>query len=199
MSQTTIRGPAHLPDAMLRRSLEASVGPDTAASALQRAGHEAGDAIFEALRDAVLRDALRGEEILPNVVAPEDAPPTNALAALDESEFWKRLSALFAERGWGELLFSEVHAGIGALESSDWAEADPSAAALRPSCHFTTGLLANLLGRVAESEVGVLEVECRSRGDLHCRFLFGGRSALEHLYTGIRAGAEVAEAIGRLG
>lgn len=199
MSQTTPRGPAHLPDPALRRSLEATVGADAAASALQRAGYEAGDAIYETLRDAVLRDALHGEEILPNEAAPEDAPPTNALAALEESEFWKRLKAHFIERAWGELHFEEAHPGVGALESADWAEADPDAAALRPSCHFTTGLLANLLGRIAEQEVGVLEVECRSRGDLNCRFLFGGRSALDHLYARLLAGAGAGDAIAELG
>jgi hypothetical protein len=173
------RGPAHLPDAALRLSLEATVGPDDAARALHRAGHDAGDSIFALLSEAALGNAS-GE-----------FQPASALAALDETEFWHRLSELLAGRGWGRLYFQAAHPSVGSLESADWAEADPSAASLRPSCHFTVGLLANLLCRVARAEVGVLETACRSRGDLHCRFLFGGRIALDRLYTGICAGVSV--------
>lgn len=170
MSEKTSRPPAHLPDAALRRALEATVGPDAAARALHLAGHEAGDAIFALLRDAA---------------APSAAP----LAELEEGEFWQRLSALFLERDWGELHFEDLHAGIGALESADWTEADSDSSALRPSCHFTVGMIANLLGRVAQDEVGVIESECRSRGDLRCRFLFGGRGALDQVYAGVKLGA----------
>ncbi len=184
MSQTTNWSPAHLPDAALRRSLEATVGPDDAARALQQAGHEAGDVIFAALHDTLPTDA-------PSV----NGAPTGALAALDEAEFWHRLDTHFAKRGWGRVHFEAVHTGLGALVTADWKEADPNAASLRPSCHFTVGLLANLLGRVAGEEVGVLETECRSRGDLHCRFLFGGRYALSQLYAGIRTGVAVDDLI----
>jgi hypothetical protein len=54
----------------------------------------------------------------------------------------------------------------------------------QPSCHFTTGVLANILGRAADGEVAVLEVECRSRGDQRCRFLFGGADAVYSVYVG---------------
>lgn len=181
MSETMSRPPAHLPDATLRRSLEATVGADAAARALNLAGHEAGDAIFAHLQDTQ---------------PPGDAP---AITELDMADFWRRLAALFAERGWGALDFEDLHAGIGALESADWAEADPDTPALRPSCHFTVGMIANLLGRVAGDEVGVIESECRSRGDLRCRFLFGGRHALEKVYAGIRAGTATDDLVTSLG
>jgi predicted hydrocarbon binding protein len=171
--------PAHLPDATLRRSLEAAVGHDAAARALQLAGHEAGDAIFALLGDAEWTAAK--------------------LDDLDESEFWQRLNRIFAERGWGELHFEELHAGIGALQSAEWTEADPGIPALRPSCHFTVGMIANLLGRIAGAEVGVIESECRSRGDLQCRFLFGGRTALDQVYAGILAGNTGDELLTSLG
>lgn len=192
MSITTSRPPARLPDATLRRSLEATVGPDAAAHAFQLAGHEAGDALFALLRDSLLKS---GSAAALTVDVPAEAAPGTeevsgeSLAALDEVEFWRHLGRLFAERGWGEILFEDLHAGIGALESADWAEADPEIPALRPSCHFTVGLIANLLGRVAGAEVGVIESECRSRGDLRCRFLFGGRHALEQVYAQIREGS----------
>lgn len=154
----------------LRHALEADLGPDGAARALHRAGHAAGDALFTLLSTG----------------APGHSP-----AELGESEFWRRLGALFAERSWGRLAFDAVHPGIGSIESTDWAEADPEGDSLRPSCHFTAGLLANLLGRTAGEEVGVLEVECRSRGDLSCRFLFGGAPALQRLYAALRDGQDV--------
>ena len=158
----------------LGRALEAELGADPAARALQNAGHAAGDAIFAAL------------------VAQDD------LADLPESEFWQRLDAFFQEHGWGHLHFEAAHAGIGTLESSDWAEADPDAMQIRPSCHMTSGLIANLLGRVAGEEVGVLEVECRSRGDLRCRFLFGGAPALQRVWLALDEEKSVEEALGQL-
>jgi predicted hydrocarbon binding protein len=171
------QSPAHLPEATLRLSLEATVGHELAARALQRAGHDAGDAIFDAIRAEV------GE---------------NGPANLDEADFWQRLNAFCADRGWGNIIFEEMHPGLGALESADWAEADPGVAALRPSCHFTVGMIANLLGRIANDDVGVLETECRSRGDLYCRFIFGGRAALDQVYAGIRAGVAVDDLIADL-
>lgn len=162
----------------LRRALVAELGADHAARALQRAGHAAGDALFAAFRSK----------------AGADDP-----ADLDELEFWRRLAALFADRGWGRLDFEAAHPGVGSLESSDWAEVDPAAGELRPSCYFTAGLLANILGRTAGADVGIIEVECRSRGDLRCRFLFGGRAALERVFAGLSVGHDAAEILADLG
>lgn len=163
-----------LPAAALRAlhtALVDSMGAEAAAGALQRAGHTAGDAIAGSL-DGV-RDA-------------------------DEAVFWSRLGDLFARRGWGRFAHETIHAGIGALDSGDWAEAAPSGGSGPTGCHFTTGLLANLLGRIAGDEVGVLEVECRSRGDLRCRFLFGARDALEPVYAALAAGRDAEQAIADL-
>lgn len=162
----------------LRHALEAELGADGAARALRRAGHAAGDALFTSLADAA-----------------GGTPP----GELDEADFWATLDALFAERGWGHLTFEAAHEGIGSLESSDWAEADPAEAAGRPSCHFTAGMLANLLGRSAGGDIGILEVECRSKGDLRCRFLFGGRAALERVFAGLNAGRTVDHLLAELG
>ncbi|HEX7119613.1 MAG TPA: V4R domain-containing protein [Longimicrobiales bacterium] len=168
MSQSPNRSPeVGLPAASLhamRRALEAEVGADAAAHALQHAGHAAGDAFHALLADG--------------------ADPSE----LDESEFWRRLNDLFAERGWGRLSFEPEHPGVGALESGDWAEADPTAGTPRPSCSFTAGLLANVLGRTAGRDVGVLEVECRSRGDLRCLFYFGGAEALRRIHAALQSG-----------
>lgn len=172
----------HLPVASLlalRHAIETELGADEAARALQSAGHAAGDAVFAAFSAAT-------------------SPDNTTVSELVETVFWRQLSNFFAERGWGRLEFEAAHPGIGALESADWAEADPSAGSLRPSCHFTAGLLANLLGRTADQDIGALEVECRSRGDLRCRFIFGGRPALERLYHALSAGHDFDAALAEL-
>jgi hypothetical protein len=83
-----------------------------------------------------------------------------------------------------------VHEGLAALDSPNWVEAEPNTTS-RPSCFFTTGLLANLLGRAAGSEIAVLEIECRSCGDEHCRFLFGAPETLEAVYSRLRSGESI--------
>jgi len=161
----------------LRHTLIAEVGAQRAAAVLRQAGHAAGDALFRALAQS------RG---------------ATDLAGLEASEFWKRLTQLFATRGWGSLQHATPHPGVGALESADWGEADPGSGARRPSCFFSTGLLANLLGQVADADVAVLEVECRSRGDQHCRFLYGSPDALDAVYSRVAAGEEPEYAVAQL-
>jgi hypothetical protein len=168
--------------AALRRALAIAVGADAAAHALQSAGYAAGDAFFRAL------SRLAG--------GTGDAESDRAaLGALPPPVFWRRLAELFATRGWGHLVQSDMHPGIATLESMDWVESDPNVAAARPSCFFSTGLLANLLGNASGQEVAVLEVECRSRGDRQCRFLFGSPAALDELYKHLAAGVDVQQSL----
>jgi predicted hydrocarbon binding protein len=163
----------------IRHALTEEVGADAAATALRAAGYAAGDALFTALTQQFGQD-------------PESS--LAALGALNADTFWRRLSQLFSTRGWGALAHSVVHPGVGALETTSWVEAEPDTTT-RPSCFFTTGLLANLLGHAAQSELAVLEVECRSRGDARCRFLFGNPTTLEVLYGRLRAGDSIDQSI----
>jgi bacteriochlorophyll 4-vinyl reductase len=163
--------------AALRDSLVSSVGPEAAALALRQAGHAAGDALHRIL--------CGGDPA--------------SLSALPADRFWAQLGRLFSSRGWGQLTYSQVHSGVGSLEAADWAEARTELNAGQPSCHFTTGVLANLLGQVVDAEVAVLEAECRSRGDHRCRFLFGGADAVYTVYERIAAGDEPDAALARLG
>jgi predicted hydrocarbon binding protein len=165
--------------AALRRALAESVGEDPAARALQRAGVAAGNAFHELL----LRASPSGE------IAP---------AGWSESAFWRRFGELFERRGWGRIANESVHPGIAALDAFDWVESEPDSGADRPSCFFTSGLLANLLGRVCDDEIAVLEVECRSRGDSRCRFLYGAPATLDALYGHIRAGSAIDESLAAL-
>lgn len=173
--------------AALRRALVEAVGADGAAQALRVAGHAAGDALFQALSRPPGASPASGE-------AGSAASPRE----LGETAFWARFSELFASRGWGTLSREAIHPGVGELRSSDWVEADPSTAAVRPACFFSTGLLANLLGQVAGEEVAVMEVECRSQGDLQCRFLFGGAPALDELFRRMESGEDLAGSLATL-
>ena len=169
--------------AALRRSLAASVGADDAARALQAAGVAAGDALYQML----------------TLVPGSSSTPPAQPAEWSEAVFWRRFAELFEKRGWGHLNWQLMHPGIGALDAPDWVEADPAVSAQRPSCFFSAGLLANLLGRVSGEDVAVLEVDCRSRGDDRCRFLFGSPVVLDAVYGHLRAGSGVAGAIAALG
>jgi hypothetical protein len=167
--------------AALRDALTAEVGADSAAHALRAAGFAAGDAFFTALT-------------LPPGGADQSPAGIDDISA---ATFWRRLSQLFSTRGWGTLGHSSIHPGVGALDTSNWVEVQLDSAT-RPSCYFTTGLLANLLGQVADAELAVLEVECRSRGDERCRFLFGAPATLDELYARLRAGDPVNQSIASL-
>ncbi len=157
--------------AALRQALSAEVGPDAAANALRAAGYAAGDAWHAQLAQD---------------------------SEIPESTYWRRLKELFSSRGWGTLVHSTLHPGVGALDAQDWVEAVPESGEARPSCFFTTGMLANLLGNSAGSEVAVLEVECRSTGAERCRFLFGSVEALNELYNRVAHGAPVDAALSEL-
>lgn len=159
----------------LRRTLVREVGAEAAGRALQEAGNAAGDTLY----DRLARNA------------------GDRLGETPSSSFWDRLAALFREMGWGTLEHRTVHQGVGALDTTDWFEADP--AARRPSCPFTTGVLANVLGRLAGGEVAVLLVPLPEAGPGGCRFLFGGPEALQRLYGGLREGRDLQTALGALG
>ncbi|MEX2283648.1 MAG: V4R domain-containing protein [Gemmatimonadota bacterium] len=168
--------------AAIRQSLIHEVGPDAAASSLRAAGYAAGDALFVALTQPF---SAAGEA------------NAQAVGEIPADAFWRRLSQLFSTRGWGSLSHSPAHPGVGALETSNWVEAVPYSEP-RPSCFFTTGLLANLLGRAAGEDIAVLEVECRSAGHHNCRFLFGAPVTLDTLYGRLRTGEAVDSSIAAL-
>lgn len=166
----------------LRASLAAEVGRDAAAGVLRAAGYAAGDAFLAAL---VAGAPTRGA----------DASTAERLSGIDGGAFWRRVGEFYAARGWGHLRFHQPHEGVGALDTSDWVEADGEADTERPSCHFTTGMLANLLGGIAGRDVAVLEAECRSRGDARCVFLFGSRETLDVVFDDLLSGADLDRAL----
>lgn len=164
--------------AALRQALAQETGAETAAHALAAAGHAAGHALFTQLAASADGEA--------------------SVDGMSEPAFWRRLSHLFSSRGWGTLSHSDAHPGVGALASADWVEADPEHPASRPSCFFTTGMLANLLGNAARAPVAVLEVECRCSGASRCRFLFGSPETMQAVYDRVGAGTTADTALAEL-
>lgn len=158
----------------LRRSLVRQLGAEAAGRALQEAGNAAGDAIHDRL-------ARTGDD----------------LAGTPRESFWARLTGLFRELGWGTLEHQELHPGVGALVAREWFEVDRDAR--RPSCPFTTGVLANILGRVAGGDVAVLQVECLDAAPGCVRFLFGSGDVLQAVYGGLREGRDLDAALATLG
>lgn len=160
---------------VLRSSLERDHGLSTA-SYLQEAGFAAGEDTFQAF--AAWLEATRH-------VKPEDL----AAELLEEVA-----STFFEEHGWGSVGISQLAPGILAIDSSDWNEALPEAGAQYPSCHVSSGLLADFFGRLAGETVAVMEVECRSRGDDMCRFLVGSPEILVAVYERMSGGLSYLEA-----
>jgi predicted hydrocarbon binding protein len=161
----------------LRRALERDIG-EQAAGALQEAGFAAGDQVYQAFR-RWLREYAR-----------VDDP-----ALLDAARLNEVLTAFFSALGWGSVALDRLGTSGLTIDSPDWAEADPEAGADVPSCFVSTGLLAAFLGYVADRDMAVMELECRSRGDGHCRFLAGAPATLQRVYEGMNAGRDYREVL----
>lgn len=157
----------------LRQALRSEAGPLPTVHALHAAGYATGEAMAEVFVDGLSR--------------PLDEIPT--------PEFWHALSGFWKQRGWGTLTHRDVHPGVGLLRSEDWGEVGEVGAESQPSCAFTSGMLASLLGRTADGPVAVLEVTCRSRGDDACVFAFGSETTVHELYGTLLDGATLEDAL----
>lgn len=162
----------------LRATLERDTGLQ-AASYLQEAGFAGGEEMYRAFAEWTIERY--------GVERP---------AALDAQYLGDALGGFFRETGWGDLSVTRLGDAVLALDSSDWAEALDEGSAPYPTCHFSCGMLADLLGRVSDGLVAVMEVECRSRGDARCRFLAGAPETLGALYEEMARGIGYAQALG---
>lgn len=158
--------------AMLFRSDSAA-----AAASLYEAGYAGGGA----LHDAFVR-WCRVKKL----------PVAENMAA---AEFAKHASAFFTELGMGALDVGTLHDTAVTLDSTNWAEAEPSSGMQFPGCYLTAGMLTEFLGRVAGSAVSVLEVECRSMGATRCRFVVGSAETIQQLYGALAQGASIETAL----
>jgi predicted hydrocarbon binding protein len=157
----------------LRGALREEAGPLAATHALHAAGFRMGEAFYDEFAAGLRSPA--GE--------------------LSEKALWRALSEFFSRRGWGSVTAEKMHPAIGALRSSDWAEADLDSQESQPSCPFTAGFLSTLLTRIAGGPIAVLEVSCRSRGDEECRFVFGSETAIHLLYGRLLDGMALEDAL----
>jgi predicted hydrocarbon binding protein len=165
--------------AALRAALIRDAGP-SAATYLQEAGYAGGQALFDSFRSWV---AARTEV---------------ELEELDVETFERFATEYFRDAGWGSLHLGTLNDAVATLDSEDWGEADPNSGLDYPACHLTTGMFADFFGRIADTSLAVLEVECRSMGSPRCRFLVGNAEVMEHIYEEMGRGvgyAEAAEAV----
>lgn len=151
--------------------------PEQAVTILQEAGYGSGEGVFRAFA-AWLPGAT-------GIATPPD---------IDVAHFPGVLSDFLDSRGWGTVTVTPVGGAALAVDSVDWAEADPGSAEM-PMCFFTAGMLADLLGRISGEPVAVMEVECRSRGDGRCRFLAAAPDTLQEVYQKMSEGKSYEEAL----
>jgi hypothetical protein len=114
---------------------------------------------------------------------------------LDSRFLAEALSGYFAGAGWGPMAVSELTPSILALDMAEWAEAEPRGAEY-PSCHFSSGMLADFFTRLGGTQAAVMEVECLSRGETRCRFLVGSPDVLTYVYERMTAGMDYRQALG---
>lgn len=154
-------------DALVR-----AVGEEAAPQALQEIGYAAGEELFNSFRLWIA-----------NYTGVDDP------GDLDAATLGEVLSTFFEAMGWGEVSMDQLGSAGLVLESDDWVEADPEAAAAYPSCFITAGVFADFLTRLANgATMSIMEVECRSRGDARCRFVAGAPEVLEAVYAAISQG-----------
>jgi len=165
--------PSVVPLPSVVRQLHASLAshaPDQAVTILQEAGYAAGEGLYNAFAAA------------------------NSPTDLDADLLGPTLSEFFTNGGWGAVTVTPVGTGALALDSDDWAEAEPGSSQA-PMCFFSAGMLADFLGRLSDDTVAVMEVECRSKGDPRCRFLSATPEVLERVYNEMTQGRSYEEAL----
>ncbi len=144
---------------------------------LQQIGCTAGEEMYDAFE--------RWLNEFAGVSSPDDLDA----ATLDEV-----LSEFFTSLGWGSVTIERLGSNGLSLTSTDWAEADPNERSDFPSCYFSSGLFADFLTRMAGGNaISIMEVECRSKGDVSCRFFAGAPSTLDAVYDALAEGRDYRE------
>jgi len=180
MNPATLSALPHASLRALRAALVRDLGTGFAA-VLQEAGYAGGEPVFAAFREWCEQNG-------------KGAPETLAITTFQASA-----ARFFAEAGWGSATLDPIGDAVVAFDSPDWSEADPSAAMPYPSCYYTAGMLADFFGRVADGQLGCMEVECRSAGASRCRFMLGSPEVLGHLYQRISEGVGYEAALTEIG
>src|SRR5687767_12146647 len=114
----------------LRAALVRDLG-DGFAKVMQESGYAGGESVFASFRDWCTTNQLPQPE------------------AVTYERFKEAAARFFAESGWGKVEVSTIADTVVALDSVDWAEADPTAGMPYPACYYSAGMLADFFGRVA--------------------------------------------------
>jgi predicted hydrocarbon binding protein len=165
--------------AALHQSLQ-SRAPEAAVTILQETGFASGEGVHAAFCAWLPTGA--------GVDTPDQ---------LDGEQLSDTLSMFFEAHGWGHVTMTPLPGGALAVDSEDWAEAEPGTAE-SPMCFFSAGMLADFLGRLSGETVAVMEVECRSKGDSRCRFLSAMPETLQRVYEAMTEGRSYEEALSDL-
>ena len=164
--------------AALRGALMRDLGGGFA-TYLQEAGYAGGDPVFSSFRAWL---ASRGGDA----------------DSIGFAEFQGLAAEFFRDAGWGTLAVGTLNDVVITLDSTDWAEADPSLHIGFPACYYSMGLLADFFERVADAPLACYEVECRSNGASRCRFLLGSADVIGQVYTRMSEGVDYLTAVGEL-
>jgi predicted hydrocarbon binding protein len=114
---------------------------------------------------------------------------------LDATVLGEVLSAFFEALGWGRLTLERAGKEALAITSTNWAEAEPGGEATTPSCYVASGLFADFMGRMSGMQVAVMEVECRTLDQPHCRFLVGTPETMEKVWETLAEGGDYKAAL----
>lgn len=163
----------------LRASLVRDLG-NGFATVLQDAGYAGGESVLAALRTWCAANGLGTPE------------------SLSYPQFQHAVVRFFVEAGWGTVSLEPIGDMAVAIDSPDWAESDPASAMPFPSCYYTAGMLADLLGRVADGPMQCLEVECRSNGAPRCRWLLASPDVIAHVYQRLTEGVAYTDSLAEL-
>jgi len=164
--------------AALRAALIRDLGGGFA-TYLQEAGYAGGDAVFSSFREWL---ASRGRDA----------------DSVEFAEFQRLGAEFFRDIGWGTLEIGTLHDVVITLDSTDWAEADPSLHIGFPACYYSMGLLADFFGRLADAPLACYEVECRSNGGARCRFLLASAEVIGQVYQRMTEGADYLTAVSEI-
>jgi predicted hydrocarbon binding protein len=151
-----------------------------AAGWLQEAGYAGGPALYQGF---VNWCAQHGYGVPENVAA---------------ANFQQLATLYFAELGWGSVIVSTLNDSVVTVDSPDWAEADPASAMQFPGCYMSSGMLADFFGRLAGAQLTSMEVECRSMGHEHCRFILGSAETIQHVYDSLTQGVAYQDALAQM-
>lgn len=164
-------------------ALRAALWRDVAGNApaiLQEAGYASGPALYQAFVNWCGKHGYG---------VPEEVAAAN---------FTQLATLYFNELGWGAVTVSTISDSAFTVDCAEWAESDPASGMQFPGCYLSSGMLADFFGRIAGAQLASMEVECRSMGHAHCRFILGSAETIQHMYDAMTQGIGYEDALAQM-